>query len=126
MALTGCGRTRPSLKYIKKCPPTEEIAPFLHCSTKTLMACQNEMKKIWKILLLRLLSLVLVEMWKYRLFFKDHFVPNTKNGFSYLFFSTLNSCPFLIFFVPGPLFVRPSLRKTMIQNILMEFLDAMF
>ena len=45
MALIGCercGRTEPPLKYIRKWPPTQEIA--LHSSTRTLMGCQKEKK----------------------------------------------------------------------------------
>ena len=40
MALIGCercGRTKPPLKYIKKWPPTQDIALFLHSSTRTSM-----------------------------------------------------------------------------------------
>ena len=31
----GCGRTVRPLKYIKKCPPTQNISLFLHSSTST-------------------------------------------------------------------------------------------
>ena len=46
-ALIGCKRcacTKPSLKYNKNWPPKQEIFLFFHSSSRTLMACQKNVR----------------------------------------------------------------------------------
>ena len=66
MALIGCkqiGSVETPKVHQKVAPLTQEIALVLHSSIRTSMAFQKEKKEILKILL-RLSSIVLVEMWK--------------------------------------------------------------
>ena len=69
MALIGCersGSTKPP-KIHKKVPPLHEKGRRWHVKKKIR---KNFEKK--RLLFLRLFSLVLVEMWKYRLFLRDY------------------------------------------------------